>query len=160
MESSSIDDRDVGPLTVGNFPQEIYQEYEQRHQIIESATSYLQESSIIAQGTSQDRIGITYDQIAIHNGDVGHNKLFSETAPPENFSTHPLFQTNAIMRSFGPQESQEEDIEKINLITQSRANDDPVQDEANTLKSCLEEVAQLNNIMTEVKNQVYRLAKG
>ena len=160
MEPASGDAKEIGPLTIGDYPQQVYQDYEQRKAAVETAPSYFQESSIIAQTASQDRFGVTYDQLSIENGDVGRNPLFSDIAPPERFSTQALFQVNTIMHSFGPEESQMEDVEKINQITHGKTKSDPILQEGQTLKDCLENIAQLNNIATEVNNQMTRLAKG
>lgn len=153
------DPRELGPITIGEYPSEVYQEFEERKQTLSTTPNLIQESSIIAASAARDHIGIRYDQLSIENGDMYRNRLFSASDRPENFSSQFLFQTNAIMKAFGPEENQQNDIEKIDEITEKETNPEILK-QAEVLKDNLETIAHLNNIMTDAKNEIYRLAKG
>ena len=151
-----IDDSQ-GPITMGEYPADVYQEFERRDQILSTSPSWMQDSSIIAAATQQDQLDIVHDHIALANGDMYRNHIFSEIGKPPQFSTQTLFQSQSIMQSFGPQTKQTEDLEKIARI---ESNTPDTHKEAAILKEYLETTSHLNGILLDTHNQSLRIAKG
>lgn len=157
---AEVNPQDRGPITVGEFPSEIYTDYENRMKTLSAESSLIQDSSIIAAQNRADSLGIRPDQLSIENNDVDRNRLFSSSDRPSDFSSDSLFQGNSIMNAFGPEENQLNDIEKVDTLLQGPTTHSLDHASTVTVKEGLEQIAYLNSVATEVKNQIYGLRKG
>ena len=154
MSSSS----DIGPVTYGSTPQDVYNEFEKRQVEVQEAMPLFEKSLQVVSQTSVDSTLSKPSQLDQFFA-VKQDAKDTDIGPPPNFSTNALFTRQALMTSFGPPSHQEDILTKLSELALTTKNPEE-EKQVEQMTRFVEEVQNLNLIRQEIYQEQDRIGKA